>query len=223
MRTMRGVVFGLIMMVCIAAATGCQKMYYDAMETVGIEKREILVDRSEATRDSLHRITVEYSVVLNRLASIVQLDALTPEQRYEQSAELVESAQDRSDELTKGINKTDDVAAALFEDWDSQTRAQTSEALRATSQQRLDETREAFRTMMRPVRDAADRLPPILSALNKHVMHLKLNYTDEAAETVRNELEQSTTDVAGLLEKAQSAIDASNEFITAMNRQMNRK
>ncbi|UZP66610.1 DUF2959 domain-containing protein [Desulfovibrio mangrovi] len=226
MRVTRSVVCVLVSLMCIlvlGAVTGCQKAYYDALEAVGFEKREMLVDRSEELRDTLHLVKTEFGVAFSRLGTIVQPDALAPDQQYEQAQVLYDSCEDRYDELRKGIEKTEDVANALFEDWIEQTTQHPEGSMRAASQKRLDETREAFRTMMRPVRSASDRVPPVLSALEQHVMHLKLNQSPQASENVIAELDRSQTDLQALLDHAQTAIDATNGFIHSMSRQVHKQ
>lgn len=223
MRATRNVVFVLVSLLCVlmlGAATGCRNVYYDAMQAVGVEKREMLVDNTEELRESLHLVKTEFGVAFNRLATIVQPDALAPDQQYEQGQILYDSCQERYDELNNSIGKTEEVANSLFEDWIEETSQQPSESLRAASQQRLDETREAFRSMMRPVRSASDRVPPVLSALEQHVIHLKMNRNAQASETILAELDRSQTDLQALLDQAQVGIDATNTFIHSMSRQV---
>ncbi len=212
-----------VLMLILVAAAGCQKAYYGAMEYVGVEKREILVDRSESLRDSLYRVRTVYGMALERLDAIAAPNALSPELRYEQAQLLYDECADRAAELRSDIAGTEDVANALFEDWIALNRAQTSESTRAAGQQRLDETREGFAAMMRPVRSAEGRIVPVLAALEGHVRHMKLNMDDASAATVRSELVRVRPDMTALLDQSQTAIDAANTFIHTMSRQLHRQ
>ena len=50
--------FVLILLASILAS-GCQSAYYAAMEKVGVEKRDILVDRVEDAKDAQEEVRIE--------------------------------------------------------------------------------------------------------------------------------------------------------------------
>lgn len=54
----------LIVGILLATASGCSSVYYDAMEKVGIHKRDILADRIEDARDSQHAAKEQFNSAL---------------------------------------------------------------------------------------------------------------------------------------------------------------
>lgn len=222
MRALR-FVFVLCVVLGLGAAVGCQRAYYDAMEAMGTEKREILVDRTEDLRDALYAVRSEYSVAVERLATIVQPDALDAEQRFSQAEVLVDACRERSDTLQSALEQTDDIANTLFEDWIVMTREQADAGMRDASQKRLDDLRTSYRAMMRPARSAADRVLPVLRTFEAHVQHLKLHMDDASAATVRAELDRVQPDVTALMGQLEEAVQGTNSFLHTMSRQMHQQ
>lgn len=216
-RALRPAVAALLI-VMLAATAGCQKAYYGAMEMVGVQKRQILVNRSEDSRNALHAAMIDFGPVLDRFSSRLQLTGQPPKERYEAVQALFDVVDSRAQTLNKSLDKTQDVADALFADWEKEARGYASEALQETARQRLNETRDAFRAMMRAARRAEDTVPPVLEPLRRHTLHLKINQNDQAAATVDAELPRLQQDIAALQQYMQTAIDEANRFIHFMNR-----
>ncbi len=53
---------------------GCSSVYYNAMEKIGIHKRDILVDRVEEARDSQLETKEQFSSALERFKSVLAFD-----------------------------------------------------------------------------------------------------------------------------------------------------
>ena len=67
---MRWLGFTLMLPILIA----CESTYYSAMEKVGIEKREILVDRVEKARDSQGEAQEQFTSALERYSALMNFD-----------------------------------------------------------------------------------------------------------------------------------------------------
>ncbi|RPI63943.1 MAG: DUF2959 family protein, partial [Lysobacterales bacterium] len=63
--------------------TSCSSAYYRALETVGIEKRDILVDRVEEARDSQTDAKEQFTSALDRYRSVVNVDGGDLEEIYD--------------------------------------------------------------------------------------------------------------------------------------------
>ena len=74
--------FRVHLAIVLAAAApllaSCATAYYRALETVGIEKREILVDRIEEARDSQTEAKEQFTSALDRYRSVVNVDPTPP-------------------------------------------------------------------------------------------------------------------------------------------------
>ena len=54
--------------------TGCQSAYYAAWEKVGVEKRDILVDRVDNAKDSQEDAQEQFSSALEAFSAAVEFD-----------------------------------------------------------------------------------------------------------------------------------------------------
>ena len=67
----------LLLLVClclVSVLSSCSGTYYSAMEKVGVHKRDIMVDRVEAGRDSQANAQQEFKSALEQFDSIVKLE-----------------------------------------------------------------------------------------------------------------------------------------------------
>jgi hypothetical protein len=55
-------------------ASSCTAAYYSALQTVGIEKRDILADRVEKARDSQTAAKEQFTTALDRYRSVVNVE-----------------------------------------------------------------------------------------------------------------------------------------------------
>ena len=78
----------------ILATSGCESTYYSAMESVGIEKRDILVDRVEDARDAQEELEEYSSATLKRDSTQKLRDT---QRRYNDLIRSMRKAESRMD------------------------------------------------------------------------------------------------------------------------------
>ena len=61
-------------LVAMLALSGCQSAYYAAWEKVGVEKRDILVDRVENAKESQEDAQEQFSSALEAFSAAVAFD-----------------------------------------------------------------------------------------------------------------------------------------------------
>lgn len=59
---------------CCLYLASCSSVYYEALEQVGIEKRDILVDRIDDTRDAQEDAKEQFTSALERYRSVVKVE-----------------------------------------------------------------------------------------------------------------------------------------------------
>src|SRR5690606_35969061 len=95
---------GLLVLLLLASCTGT---YYRALESVGIEKRDILVDRIDDTRDAQSDAKEQFSSALEQYRSVVDFDGGDLEDVYDRlNSEYKRSAR-RAEEVRKRINRVE--------------------------------------------------------------------------------------------------------------------
>lgn len=196
--------------------TGCQSAYYAAWEKVGVEKREILVDRVEDARDSQQEAEEQFTSALEEFSALLQFDGGELEEAYEALSDKYEASKKAADDVTNRIDKIESVAEALFDEWETELEQYSNASLKRTSQQKLSETRLKYNKMVRAMRRVESSMQPVLSTLQDNVLFLKHNLNASAIGALQGELGTIEKDVKSLLKDMQTAISQSNAFIADM-------
>ncbi|GAB3296151.1 DUF2959 domain-containing protein [Pseudidiomarina andamanensis] len=205
-----GIVFALMVL------AGCQSAYYGAMEKVGIHKRDILVDRVDEARDAQSDAQEEFKSALQRLDELLQFDGGELEARYNALNDDYESSKAAAERVYERIEAIDDVAQALFDEWQEELGMYSNDSMRRESERSLRETERRYTSLLQSMERAADTMEPVLEKLQDNVLYLKHNLNAKAVDAIRGEYRSLRTDVDVLIREMETAIQESNAFIEAM-------
>lgn len=205
-----GIVFALMVL------AGCQSAYYGAMEKVGIHKRDILVDRVDEARDAQSDAQEEFKSALQRLDELLQFDGGELEARYNALNDDYESSKAAAERVYERIEAIDDVAQALFDEWQEELGMYSNDSMRRESERSLRETERRYTSLLQSMERAADTMEPVLEKLQDNVLYLKHNLNAKAVDAIRGEYRSLRTDVDVLVREMETAIQESNAFIEAM-------
>lgn len=196
--------------------TGCQSAYYAAMEKVGIEKRDILVDRVEDAKDAQQDAQQQFSSALEQLSELIQFDGGELQEVYQNLKDQYEVSEESASRVSAQIDKVESVAEALFDEWQDELDQYSNENLRRDSQRKLKETQRRYLSLVKSMRKAESKMAPVLSALQDNMLYLKHNLNAAAVGALQGELNNIKKDVDQLIKEINSAIAQSNEFINNM-------
>ncbi|OHU86832.1 MULTISPECIES: DUF2959 domain-containing protein [Pseudoalteromonas] len=201
----------------VLGLTGCQSAYYSAMEKVGIHKREILVDRVENTKESQQESQQEFQSALERLSTLINFDGKELQAVYEQLNDDYESSLASAQKVSANIDKVEDVAEALFDEWQDELEQYSSEKLKRESDKKLKQTQRQFDRLLRSMRSSERKMQPVLASLKDNVLYLKHNLNAQAIAAIRGEFKSLQTDIQSLINDMNRSIENSNKFIEQMN------
>ncbi|MBZ4680845.1 MAG: repair protein [Shewanella sp.] len=195
---------------------GCQSAYYGAMEKVGYHKRDIMVDRVKDAKESQQEAQEQFSSALEEMQALLNHDGGDLEQAYNKAKDEYESAQEAADDVSNRINKVEDVAEALFDEWQGEIGEISKASLRSKSQAKLKETRRSYEQLIRSMRRAESKMPPILTSMKDNMLYLKHNLNAQTIGAIKGEFASLQSDISGLIKEMNKSIDESNRFIAAM-------
>ncbi|MGB5143940.1 MAG: DUF2959 domain-containing protein [Shewanella indica] len=195
---------------------GCQSAYYGAMEKVGYHKRDIMVDRVKDAKESQQEAQEQFSSALEEMQALLNHDGGDLEKAYNKAKDEYESAQEAADDVSNRINKVEDVAEALFDEWQGEIGEISKASLRSKSQAKLKETRRSYEQLIRSMRRAESKMPPILTSMKDNMLYLKHNLNAQTIGAIKGEFASLQSDISGLLKEMNKSIDESNRFIAAM-------
>ncbi|WP_299802745.1 DUF2959 domain-containing protein [uncultured Shewanella sp.] len=196
--------------------TGCQSAYYGAMEKVGYHKRDIMVDRVEDAKESQEEAQEQFSSALEEMQALLNHDGGDLESAYNKAKDEYESAQGAADDVTNRIDKVEDVAEALFDEWQTEIGEISKASLRRNSESKLRETQRSYSQLVKSMRRAESKMEPVLTAMKDNMLYLKHNLNAQAIGAIKGEFASLQTDISGLIKEMNKSIDESNKFIASL-------
>jgi len=206
----------VFMVVAALMLSACQSAYYGAAEQFGHHKRDILVNRVEASRDAQQDAEEEFQSALEQLSELTNFDGGDLEDVYDDMVAEYEDATSAAEAVTERIDAVDHVAEALFEEWRDEIAQYSSARLKADSQEKLRTTQRRYAGMIKALRKSEAKMAPVLSSLKDNVMYLKHNLNARAVASLKVEFGSIEDDIEALIREMRKAIATSDEFIASM-------
>lgn len=200
----------------LALLGGCSSAYYKTMESMGIEKRDILVDRVEEARDAQDSASEQFASALDQFRATVNFDGGDLEEVYDRLNSEYENSTAEAEDVTEHIDAVESVAEDLFNEWEQELDQYSKADMRRTSASLLKDTRTRYGKLMASMRRAERSMEPVLEAFQDQVLFLKHNLNARAIGALRNELDSIERDTANLIKQMQKAIAEANAFIDSM-------
>jgi hypothetical protein len=212
---MRRLFFPLGIVVATLLA-GCSSTYYNTLEKFGYAKREILVDRVKKAQESQTEAKQQFASALEHFLAVAKVDGGDLQRKYEEMNSEFTRSEDRAKEVRDRIASVDDVAEALFKEWNQELGQYSNQTLRAESQRQLDATRRRYDDLMRLMRRAADRMDPVLATFKDQVLFLKHNLNGRALSSLTNTSHDLEADISRLIADMETSIRESEAFIKTL-------
>ena len=213
-RMIRGVDCRLLLLAGLAfLLSSCATAYYKTMESFGVHKREILVDRVEDARDSQEEAGEQFKTALEKFREVVNFDGGELERMYDQLSAEYERSEAKADEVHERIASVEKVAGDLFAEWENELNEYSDARLRRSSEQKLRKTRANYSQLIAAMRRAEDKMPPVLAQLKDQVLFLKHNLNAQAIGSLQGVSTDLQGDVDELLRELEKSISEANKFI----------
>lgn len=203
----------LLAITATISISGCESTYYNAMEKVGVHKRDILVDRVGEAKEAQKDAQKQFKDALSEFRSVVSFEGGDLESHYNRLNSEFEDSETTAQDLTSRIDKVESVAEALFDEWQDELKLYTNDRLRSDSANKLQATKRQYTSLIKSMRRAEKSVDPVLNALRDNVLYLKHNLNASAIGALKGELAGIDRDVQQLLGAMETAINESDAFI----------
>src|SRR5512138_3273397 len=107
----------LVLLAIIIGLSGCSSVYYGAMEKLGVHKRDIMVDRVKAARDTQNEAKQQFQTALEQFKSVVNFQGGDLEKEYNRLNATLQKSESKATEVRDRIRAVEDVSDALFSEW----------------------------------------------------------------------------------------------------------
>ena len=208
----------IMSIVLVIALSGCSSAYYSAMEKVGIHKRDIMVDRVVDAKESQQEAQAQFKSALEEMTALINFDGGDLEEQYNVIQGQYEDSKEAAEHVSSRINKIEDVADALFDEWQDEIEQISSSNLKRQSSSKLRETQRRYESLVRSMRKAESKMGPVLSALKDNSLFLKHNLNAKAIGALQGEMVSIKNDVSALIKDMNSAIEQSQQFIELLEK-----
>lgn len=208
----------LYILITVTALSGCQSAYYATMEKVGLHKRDILLDRVEETTAAQEEAKEEFQSALQQLSSLIQFDGGELQAQYELSQQHYDDSLAAATDVSNHIDKIEDVASALFDEWQDEIEEYSNKSLQRQSQKKLRDTERKYKSVISKMHRAEEKMAPVLSALKDNVLFLKHNLNAQAIGALKSEYKVLKRDIELLIKEVNSSIENSRSFIETLKK-----
>jgi len=206
----------VFLVICLSL-TACQSAYYAAMEKVGQHKRDILVNRVEDANDSQQEAQKQFTSALEHFSTLISFDGGDLAEYYNNSKEHYEASYASAQEVSKRIVSIENVATALFDEWQEELEQFSNANLKRQSQNKYRETKSRYKSVIRSMRKAEKKMQPVLSALKDNSLYLKHNLNAQAIGALQGEYKNIKENIESLVKEMNVAINHSQKFIDELN------
>lgn len=196
-----------------------QRFYFRAIESVGHHKRDILVTRVENARDGLEEAKTQFQNALEKFSALTEFDGGSLEDVYRQLKVEFDYSKSKALAVSDRIDAVQEVAEALFAEWEDELEQYTNRGLRNTSRMKLKQTQQMYGQLLSAMRRAESKIGPVLGVFQDQVLFLKHNLNAQAIAHLENELVSLTVGVSGLITAMERSIERANSFMQNMSGQ----
>lgn len=194
-----------------------RNVYYQLAEsTTGAHKRDFLVARVEDARTGLEETKEQFQCALEKFGALVEFDGGHLGTLYRGLRREFERSEQKAQAVHDHIDTIEDLAEALFEEWEQELDQYTNRTLRAKSRQKLKLTQRHYHHLIKAMRKAENRIDPVLNAFRDQVLFLKHNLNAQAIAALQHELISVSSDIAAMIQVMEHSILQADQFIRTL-------
>jgi ElaB/YqjD/DUF883 family membrane-anchored ribosome-binding protein len=212
-----GVCPGALLALAVLLPASCQTAYYATLEKLGYPKRDLLVSRVQQARDSQQEAKEQFQSALEHFRAVVHFRGGELEAKYTQLRAELDRSEARAHTVHQRIAAVEEVAEALFKEWEAELAQYTQETLRRASARQLAQTRQRYTPLMRTMKRAEAQMEPVLAAFRDQVLFLKHHLNARAIASLRQEGVAVETDITALIRAMAAAIAEADAFLKTLD------
>jgi len=210
--------FGLLLVTALSFL-GCQSAYYAGMEKMGYHKRDLMVSDVEKARDAQQEAKEQFKSALDHFTTALNIQGGELQEKYDTLNAEYERSEAKAKAVRDRIASVEDVSEALFEEWEAELKEYSSASLRKSSQGKLTQTRTQYGQLIKAMKRAESKMPPVLAKFKDQVLFLKHNLNAQAIASLKSELGSVESNINILIKEMETSIKQADAFIASMNKE----
>ena len=196
---------------------GCSKFYYKAMEKLGKEKRDILVQRVKDTKKDQEQTKEQLQTTMEAFQQLTGFQGGDLEKSYKKLNGEYERAQAQADKLHGRIQSIDQVSDDLFSEWQKEIDEMRNTQLKSGSRTMLVDAKQRQAAYMKAMRKTESQMTPVLAAFRDQVLFLKHNLNARAIGSLKGTANSINTDVTALMNSIDASMQEADKLIASLS------
>ena len=211
-----GVMVCMLLAGCVLLA-GCTTAYYKTMQTLGKEKRDILIARVKDAKKDQQQTKEQIKTTMQSFEELTGFQGGPLEKNYTRLNSDYESADAQARKLHDKIDSIDQVSKDLFREWQTEINEMGNAKLKAQSTVMLRNAKTRQAEYMRSMRRTEDRITPVLAAFHDQVLFLKHNLNARAIGSLKGTSASINTDVTDLMQSIDGSMQEADRLIASLS------
>lgn len=203
-------------LVSLLMCTGCRTVYYSAWEQFGVHKRDLLKKKVVAARDDQKAASEQFKDALTRIKELYAFKGGDLEDIYNELKKDYDRSVTRADAVHSRIKDVETVAKDLFAEWEKELGEISSASLRASSKNKMVQTRARYEDLITALKRAEQTMDPVLTRFKDQVLFLKHNLNASAIASLKGESLDIQNEISKLLDEMNGAITRADKFIATL-------
>jgi hypothetical protein len=196
-----------------------KNVYYNARETIGEHKRDIVVHKVEQACVSLQDTRNEFEDALTKFKALIYVSESGLEQKYNLLNRQYQFCQTKSDAVSARIHAIEEVSNALFAEWENELNEYTNRSMRNSSKQKLKTAKQNYARLIKTMRQAEAKIHPVLASFKDQVLFLKHNLNARAIASLHHEFIEISLDISQLIHAMELTISEASQFVSLLSDQ----
>jgi hypothetical protein len=202
----------IILAAVALGVAGCATTYYKMWQELGYEKRDILVSRVNDAKVGQTEAKQQFTTTLDQFKALTNFNGGDLEAEYKKLDASYEKCKTRAADVSKEITKVDKVAGDMFVEWEKELNEYHDDSLRASSAQKLQESKARYSELLAAMRKSEAKMQPVLDKFSDVVLELKHDLNAAAISSLQKQSVDIDTSVQSLIEDMNKSIDEANAF-----------
>ncbi len=201
----------------IDKATGKYRaIYYQAKESLGHPKREIIVYQVEQARDSFENAKTQFQNALDQFSDVTHFQGGSLESMYRILKAEFKLSQDEANSVSERIKAIEKVADSLFDEWHNELSEYSNRSLRSQSRKQLKITQQQYRRLIKMMHNAEAKIQSVLAAFHDQVLFVKHNVNAKAISSLHSEFALVGINIVTLISSMEKSINEANTFMNTL-------
>jgi len=194
---------------------GCNKNYFNAMETMGYHKHGVLVARVKEARDAFQDSQKQFQGTLKELTAIANNPASDTQTLVKKLSSELDHSESTAKSVHKHVSDVEQAARGFFQDEAKKLNKEKDEAKRLQRRRDLERDRAEYFIVLKAMRRAESTLTPVLIRLRTQILYVNRNPSTKSFTYLKDNLGTLEADVTSLVREMKTAVTTCDAYIQA--------